>query len=90
MSAHANDAKEAAADSIAHRERRGEEVCELREVLHALKVACVAAGREKEQRTRIACVAFGVRKRLSAQLLSEWPTHCEPINSYFHCTETSF
>ena len=59
LSANANDAKEAAADSIAHGERRGEEVCELREVLHALKVACVAAGREKEQRTRIACVAFG-------------------------------
>ena len=61
LPANANDAKEAAADSIAHRERRGEEVCELREVLHALmlKVACVAAGREKEQRTRIACVAFG-------------------------------
>ena len=56
----------------------------------ALKVACVAAGREREQRTRIACVAFGSAKRLSAQLLSEWPTHCEPINSYFHCTETSF
>ena len=47
--------------------------------------------RQRERAAHKNCVRrVRKRKRLSAQLLSEWPTHCEPINSYFHCTETSF
>ena len=47
--------------------------------------------RQRESAVHENCVRR-VRKheRLSAQLFSEWPTHCEPINSYFHYTETGF
>ena len=47
------------ADGIAHGERRGKEVCVLRQVVHALKVVCVATGRERAQSTKIVCDAFG-------------------------------
>ena len=54
------------------------------------RVGCVEGRvrgcRQRERAAHKNCVRrVRRRKRLSAQLLSEWPTHCEPINSYFHC-----
>ena len=71
--------------SRTERERRGEEVC----MRAGRDPPCVerrgvAAGRENAQCTKIVCVAFEARAT-ERTAFSEWPTHCEPINSYFHC-----
>ena len=77
--------------SRTERERRGEEVCMRAGRDPPCVERRVRGCRQRERAVHENCVRR-VRKheRLSAQLFSEWPTHCEPINSYFHYTETGF